>query len=118
MTGKQSGYSTGTGVVLVAETIIGSYFSAEAILRASKNNSKLIENFGREIGLKLIEKLQTGGIVDSDHQVFLLLLCAIGKDEFHKIQFGPLNQHAKGSLKLIEKHIGVKFDMETNFANQ
>merc|ERR1711920_618380 len=109
MKGINAGHSPGFGISLIAETLSGPSLSAENMGGLNHENPLSPEELGQKTALRLLYEINSCGVVDSLHQSFLLILCAMSGIQLHQIQTGPLTKHAIGTIEQIEKLLGVKF---------
>lgn len=58
---------------------------------------------------RLLEEIQTGGVIDSFHQSLLLLFMALGPEDVSTARVGPLTPQAVRTLRLIKRFLGVEF---------
>ncbi|CAC5423731.1 RCL1 [Mytilus coruscus] len=85
--GSHSGKSPGYGLTLVAETLNGTFLTAEEIYR--------------------------GGCVDSNNQALTALFMVLGQQDVSKVQIGELSPYMIQFLKHIRDFFQVMFKIET-----
>merc|ERR1712131_252767 len=74
MKGGKSGKSPGFGLTLVAETLTGSFLSAEmSSTPQGQGDPVLPEDLGKDCAKRLLEEVYRGGCVDSSNQSLVLL---------------------------------------------
>ncbi|KAH7434532.1 hypothetical protein KP509_06G021800 [Ceratopteris richardii] len=116
--GQGSGNSPGYGITLVAETTTGCLLSAEAVTNPvnqdgdEKQSPSLPEDLGTHASRLLLEEIKQGGVVDSNHQGMLFLLCALCPEDVCKVRVGKLTPHAIRILRLIKEFLNVQFSIK------
>lgn len=97
---------SGYGIVLVADTTSPScVLSQETVARPGESP----EEVGERCARLLLDEVLEGGAVDRHHQLFVLMLMALGPDEISTVRFGAqLTPSAISGLILMEKYFGVK----------
>jgi RNA 3'-terminal phosphate cyclase-like protein len=110
-TGGKSGKSPGFGLVLTAETISGTFLSAEVISKPKE--ATVPEDLGTEAVHKLLEEIYRGGCVDSSAQSMTLLMMALGPRDVSKLVSGPLSNHTVHFLRQLKDAFQVVFKLET-----
>lgn len=67
----------------------------------------------KDVGLKiasvLLGEIGQGGVVDSNLQGLLFLLCALCPQDVSKVQVGKLSPYGIDTLRNINDFLGVKF---------
>ncbi|KAK2179271.1 hypothetical protein NP493_500g00016 [Ridgeia piscesae] len=112
--GSQSGRSPGFGLVLVAETINGTFLGAEVAAnpRGSKNGPTVPEDLGIQAANVLMEEVYRGGSVDSSSQGLAVLLMALGDKDVSKIRTGPLSPYTVQFLRHLRDFLQVMFKLD------
>jgi len=97
----------GTGITLWAETRRGAILGGSCLGRPGKP----AEQVGREAAESLLDQLRTGCAVDRylTDQLILYMALAEGRSE---ITSAELTLHALTNIELVEKILGVKFEVE------
>lgn len=97
----------GTGITLWAETRRGAILGGSCLGRPGKP----AEQVGREAAESLLDQLRTGCAVDRylTDQLILYMALAEGRSE---ITSSELTLHALTNIELVEKILGVKFEVE------
>ncbi|XP_039146654.1 probable RNA 3'-terminal phosphate cyclase-like protein [Dioscorea cayenensis subsp. rotundata] len=120
--GPSGGKSPGYGVSLVAETTTGCLISADSAVCYSQGDNmnafedseekpELMppEDVGVQAASMLLGEIEQGGVVDSTHQGFLFLLCALCPPDVSKVRVGKLTPYGIETLRHIRDFLGVKF---------
>ncbi|XP_068608661.1 RNA 3'-terminal phosphate cyclase-like protein isoform X2 [Brachionichthys hirsutus] len=114
MKGANSGRSPGFGLTLVAETLNGSFLSAEMSSTPQGQGEPAVpENLGRNCAKLLLEEIYRGGCVDSSNQSLALLLMTLGQQDVSKVLLGPLSPYTIQFLRHIRDFFQVMFKIET-----
>nr|CAG4637002.1 EOG090X05X4 [Ceriodaphnia reticulata]SVE72929.1 EOG090X05X4 [Ceriodaphnia reticulata] len=118
--GPASGLSPGFGITLTAETINGTFLSAEATSspQGDKQIPSVAEELGERAALLLLEEIYRGGCVDSSNQHLVLLLMALGPKDVSRVQLGPLSPYTIQFLRHLRDFFGTVFKMETENKNE
>nr|SVE75747.1 EOG090X05X4 [Daphnia hispanica] len=113
--GPASGLSPGFGITLTAETINGSFLSAEATSnpQGDKQVPSVAEELGERAAILLLEEIYRGGCVDSSNQHLVLLLMALGPKDVSRVLLGPLSPYTIQFLRHMRDFFGTIFKMET-----
>ncbi|KAG7223891.1 hypothetical protein INR49_015147 [Caranx melampygus] len=113
MKGANSGKSPGFGLVLVAETLNGSFLSAEmSSTPQGQGDPVLPEDVGRNCAKLLLEEIHRGGCVDSSNQSLALLLMTLGQQDVSKVLLGPLSPYTIEFLRHIRDFFQIMFKIE------
>ncbi|XP_047425944.1 RNA 3'-terminal phosphate cyclase-like protein isoform X2 [Mugil cephalus] len=113
MKGPNSGKSPGFGLTLVAETLNGSFLSAEmASTPQGQGEPVLPEDLGRKCAHLLLEEIYRGGFVDSTNQSLALLLMTLGQQDVSKVLLGPLSPYTIAFLRHIRDFFQIMFKIE------
>ncbi|XP_068190758.1 RNA 3'-terminal phosphate cyclase-like protein isoform X1 [Antennarius striatus] len=114
MKGANSGKSPGFGLTLVAETLNGSFLSAEMVSTPQGQGEPVVpENLGRTCAQLLLEEVYRGGYVDSSNQSLALLLMTLGQQDVSKVLLGTLSPYTIEFLRHIRDFFQVMFKIET-----
>ncbi|CAI9109625.1 OLC1v1009476C1 [Oldenlandia corymbosa var. corymbosa] len=113
--------SPGYGISLVAETTSGCFISADTAVCYARGQDEsgvdddekkyLIpaEEVGEQIAGDLFAEIEQGGVVDSNHQGLLFLLCALCPQDVSKVRVGKLSPYGIETLRQIRDFLDVKF---------
>ncbi|XP_053474008.1 RNA 3'-terminal phosphate cyclase-like protein [Ictalurus furcatus] len=113
MKGASSGKSPGFGLVLVAETINGTFLSAEmASTQQGQGDPILPEEMGKKCARLLLEEIYRGGCVDSTNQSLALLYMTLGQQDVSKTLLGPLSPYTIEFLRHIRDFFQIMFKIE------
>ncbi|XP_032394935.1 RNA 3'-terminal phosphate cyclase-like protein [Etheostoma spectabile] len=113
MKGANSGKSPGFGLTLVAETLNGSFLSAEmSSMPQGQGDPMLPEDLGRNCAKLLLEEVHRGGCVDSSNQSLALLLMTLGQQDVSKVLLGPLSPYTVEFLRHIRDFFQLMFKIE------
>ncbi|TNN70739.1 RNA 3'-terminal phosphate cyclase-like protein [Liparis tanakae] len=113
MKGAHSGKSPGFGLTLVAETLNGTFLSAEmSSTPQGKGDPMLPEDLGRNCAKLLLEEVHRGGCVDSSNQSLTLLLMTLGQQDVSKVLLGPLSPYTIEFLRHIKDFFQIMFKIE------
>nr|SVE85487.1 EOG090X05X4 [Daphnia pulicaria] len=117
--GPASGLSPGFGITLTAETINGTFLSAEATSnpQGDKQVPSVAEELGEIAALRLLEEIYRGGCVDSSNQHLVLLLMALGPKDVSRVLLGPLSPYTIQFLRHMKDFFGTVFKMENGNKN-
>ncbi|BFG34522.1 hypothetical protein CerSpe_207960 [Prunus speciosa] len=118
--GPQAGESHGYGMSIVAETTSGCYISADTTISHARGEhisevdyekKELVppKDVGLKIASVLLGEIGQGGVVDSNHQGLLFLLCALCPQDVSKVRVGKLSPYGIDTLRNINDFLGVKF---------
>ncbi|XP_071445660.1 RNA 3'-terminal phosphate cyclase-like protein [Hetaerina americana] len=112
--GVKSGTSPGFGIILVAETTEGVFFTAEAMSSPASPGSlpAIPEDLGREASLRLLEEIHNGGCVSSCSQSLAILLMSLGEKDVSKFVTGPLTPYSIATLRHLVKFFALTFQIE------
>eukprot|EP00916_Digyalum_oweni_P027583 GHVL01045109.1.p1 GENE.GHVL01045109.1~~GHVL01045109.1.p1 ORF type:complete len:270 (+),score=36.48 GHVL01045109.1:430-1239(+) len=100
-------------VCLVSETFDGVTKGADVTYDCQRGCTIDAESLGREVASRLLLEISAGGVVDTMHQHYILLMMALSED--HKLTFcrlGKLSQHAIQMIRHIKDFFGVTFKFE------
>ncbi|XP_033502878.2 RNA 3'-terminal phosphate cyclase-like protein isoform X1 [Epinephelus lanceolatus] len=113
MKGANSGKSPGFGLTLVAETLNGSFLSAEMSSTPQGQGDPILpEDLGRNCAKLLLEEVHRGGCVDSSNQSLALLLMTLGQQDVSKVLLGPLSPYTIEFLRHIRDFFQIMFKIE------
>ncbi|KAF3848933.1 hypothetical protein F7725_015430 [Dissostichus mawsoni] len=113
MKGANSGKSPGFGLTLVAETMNGSFLSAEmSSTPQGQGDPMLPEDLGKNCAQMLLEEVYRGGCVDSSNQSLALLLMTLGQQDVSKVLLGPLSPHTIEFLRHIRDFFQIMFKIQ------
>nr|ADO27729.1 RNA 3'-terminal phosphate cyclase-like protein [Ictalurus furcatus] len=113
MKGASSGKSPGFGLVLVAETINGTFLSAEmASTQQGRGDPILPEEMGKKCARLLLEEIYRGGCVDSTNLSLALLYMTLGQQDVSKTLLGPLSPYTIEFLRHIRDFFQIMFKIE------
>ncbi|TKS84622.1 RNA 3'-terminal phosphate cyclase-like protein [Collichthys lucidus] len=119
MKGPNSGKSPGFGLTLVAETLNGSFLSAEmASTPQGQGDPILPEDLGRSCAKLLLEEVYRGGCVDSSNQSLALLLMTLGQQDVSKVLLGPLSPYTIEFLRHIRDFFQIMFKIEVQKSSE
>merc|ERR1712083_466686 len=113
MQGKQSGKSSGYGVVLFAKSTTYSKLCTESIACFPSNNKSPAKDIGTNAAKKLLDHINLGGD-DSRQKDLLLILCAIGSNGPQRMTLETLDNYTIKSLKLIRNIMDVHFEIQSD----
>ncbi|XP_067105823.1 RNA 3'-terminal phosphate cyclase-like protein [Osmerus mordax] len=114
MKGANSGKSPGFGLTLVAETLTGSFLSAEmSSIPQGQGDPVLPEDLGRNCAKLLLEEIYRGGCVDSANQSLALLYMTLGQQDVSKALLGPLSPYTIEFLRHVRDFFQIMFKIET-----
>lgn len=99
----------GSGIVLWAITDKGAIIGADAL----GERGKRAEEVGREAAQKLLKEINSNAPIDSHIADMLPPYMAVA-DGKSKIKVSKLTLHAKTNMKVVEKILGVRFDVKEN----
>uniref|UniRef100_A0A8D3DPE6 RNA terminal phosphate cyclase like 1 n=1 Tax=Scophthalmus maximus TaxID=52904 RepID=A0A8D3DPE6_SCOMX len=101
------------GLTLVAETLSGSFFSAEMSSTPQGQGDPILpEDLGRNCAKLLLEEIHRGGCVDSPNQSLALLLMTLGQQDVSKVLLGPLSPYTIEFLRHIRDFFQIMFKIE------
>ncbi|XP_031711413.1 RNA 3'-terminal phosphate cyclase-like protein [Anarrhichthys ocellatus] len=113
MKGANSGKSPGFGLTLVAETLNGSFLSAEmSSTPQGQGDPTLPEDLGKDCAKLLLEEVHRGGCVDSSNQSLALLLMTLGQQDVSKVLLGPLSPYTIEFLRHVRDFFQIMFKIE------
>ncbi|XP_038660348.1 RNA 3'-terminal phosphate cyclase-like protein isoform X1 [Scyliorhinus canicula] len=113
MKGANSGKSPGFGLSLVAETINGTFLSAELASNPQGQGSPVLpEDLGQNCAKLLLEEVYRGGCVGSINQSLALLYMALGQQDVSKVQIGPLSPYTIEFLRHLKSFFQIVFKIE------
>ncbi|TSL28227.1 RNA 3'-terminal phosphate cyclase-like protein [Bagarius yarrelli] len=113
MKGVSSGKSPGFGLTLVAETVNGTFLSAEmASTPQGQGDPVLPEELGKNCAKLLLEEVYRGGCVDSTNQSSALLYMTLGQQDVSKLLLGPLSPYTIEFLRHIRDFFQIMFKIE------
>ncbi|KAK1787654.1 hypothetical protein P4O66_016143 [Electrophorus voltai] len=113
MKGASSGKSPGFGLTLVAETVNGTFLSAElASTPQGQGHPVLPEELGKSCAKLLLEEVYRGGSVDSTNQSLALLFMTLGQQDVSKTLLGPLSPYTIEFLRHIRDFFQIMFKIE------
>lgn len=112
--GPNSGKSPGFGIVLVAETTNGMFYTGEALSNPSNSGKgvSIPEDIGREAAYALLHEIYRGGCVDSVNQGLACLFMAMGQPDLSKIEFGPLSPFTIQLLRHLKLFFEIVFKLD------
>ncbi|GIY71070.1 RNA 3'-terminal phosphate cyclase-like protein [Caerostris extrusa] len=107
---KNSGKSPGFGLILMAESTTGVFYSAEAISKPSGSGEDFVvpEDVAKQACYKLFEEINRGGCIESFNQSLACLMMALGPADVSKIKTGPLSPYTH-----IEDFLQLRMKLET-----
>nr|CAG4636166.1 EOG090X05X4 [Eubosmina coregoni]SVE69793.1 EOG090X05X4 [Eubosmina coregoni] len=113
--GPGSGLSPGFGITLIAETINGTFLSAETASnpQGDKQVPSVAEELGEQAAYLLLEEIYRGGCVDSSNQHLVLLLMVLGPKDVSRVLLGPLSPYTIQFLRHLKDFFGTMFKMDT-----
>ncbi|KAI7813442.1 RNA 3'-terminal phosphate cyclase-like protein [Triplophysa rosa] len=113
MKGVNSGKSPGFGLILVAETVNGMFFSAEVMSTPQGQGDQILpEDLGKKCAKLLLEEIHRGGCVDSTNQSLALLYMTLGQQDVSKVLLGPLSPYTIEFLRHIRDFFQIMFKIE------
>ncbi|KAM8872034.1 RNA 3'-terminal phosphate cyclase-like protein [Synchiropus picturatus] len=113
MKGANSGKSPGFGLMLVAETLDGCFYSAEmASTPQGQGDPVLPEDLGVNCAKLLLEEIYRGGCVDSTNQSLALLLMTLGQQDVSKVLLGTLSLYTIEFLRHIRDFFQIMFKID------
>ncbi|XP_072311400.1 RNA 3'-terminal phosphate cyclase-like protein [Eucyclogobius newberryi] len=113
MKGTHSGKSPGFGLTLVAETLNGTFLSAEmSSTPLGQGDPVLPEDIGKNCAKQLLAEIYRGGCVDSSNQSLALLLMTLGQPDVSKVLLGPLSPYTVEFLRHIRDFFQIMFKIE------
>uniref|UniRef100_T1IWQ7 F5/8 type C domain-containing protein n=1 Tax=Strigamia maritima TaxID=126957 RepID=T1IWQ7_STRMM len=112
--------SPGFGISLVAETINGTFLTAEIVSKpldpenpfSASNPSSVPEDLGKKAAYMLLEEVFRGGCVDSSNQSLSALFMTLGPKDVNKVLMGPLSPYTMEFLRHIRDYFGLVFKLE------
>ncbi|NXA53090.1 RCL1 protein, partial [Nothocercus julius] len=106
--------SPGFGLSLVAETINGTFLSAELASNPQGQGAAVLpEELGQSCAKLLLEEIYRGGCVDSTNQSLALLLMTLGQQDVSKVLLGPLSPYTIEFLRHLRSFFQIMFKIET-----
>ena len=103
--------SPGYGLSLCAETKNGFYLCSDGI-NDINNLDKNANDVAKEITLKFLNQIYCAGCINSNNQgLFLFLMALAEKNYVSYMKIGKITNYTKGVLILINKLLGVKFNI-------
>ena len=100
--------SPGYGLSLTAETKEGFFLSSDIINKDNITPEELAE----KCTMKFLNEIYTSGVVNVNNQgLFLFLMALSEKNYVSQMKIGLLTQYSKGVVLLIDKLLGVKFNI-------
>ncbi|XP_076115690.1 RNA 3'-terminal phosphate cyclase-like protein [Mytilus galloprovincialis] len=111
--GSHSGKSPGYGLTLVAETLNGTFLTAEVVSNPKGTGPSVPEDVGINGAKLLLEEIYRGGCVDSNNQALTALFMVLGQQDVSKVQIGELSPYMIQFLKHIRDFFQVMFKIET-----
>ncbi|KYO20841.1 RNA 3'-terminal phosphate cyclase-like protein [Alligator mississippiensis] len=119
MKGTSSGKSPGFGLSLVAETINGTFLSAELASNPQGQGAAVLpEELGQNCAKLLLEEIYRGGCVDSTNQSLVLLLMTLGQQDVSKVLLGPLSPYTIEFLRHLRSFFQIMFKIETKSSDE
>ncbi|ELU18728.1 hypothetical protein CAPTEDRAFT_218453 [Capitella teleta] len=113
-TREQAGKSPGFGMTLVAETIEGTFLSADVCSnpKGAGNSVSVPEDLGKMGAKLLLEEIYRGGCVDSNNQSMAALFMALGDKDVSKTKIGPLSPYTISFLRHLKDFFQVMFKID------
>ena len=103
--------SPGYGLSLCAETKNGFYLCTDGI-NDINNLDKNANDIAKEITLNFLNQIYCAGCINSNNQsLFLFLMALAEKNYVSYMKIGKISDYTKGVLILINKLLGVKFNI-------
>jgi RNA 3'-terminal phosphate cyclase-like protein len=102
--GRPGQQNNGYGVMLVAESTSKTCLLAT---EATGDPASSPEEAGSRAAELLLEEVADGGCVDSHHQMLVLLLMALNRDEVSTVRFGKLSESGVSAMSLMETFFAV-----------
>ena len=102
--GRKGESCSGFGVMLVAETTSKVCLVSQETIAAARESP---EDVGARAARLLLDQVLEGGCVDGHHQLFVLLLMALGPDEVSVVRLGRITNSAVSAMSLMESFFGV-----------
>ncbi|XP_028830505.1 RNA 3'-terminal phosphate cyclase-like protein [Denticeps clupeoides] len=119
MKGANSGKSPGFGLTLIAETLNGTFLSAEMVSNPQGQGETILpEDLGRKCAKILLEEVYRGGCVDSANQSLALLYMTLGQQDVSKTLLGPLSPYTIEFLRHIRDFFQIMFKIEVKKPNE
>lgn len=119
MKGSNSGRSPGFGLTLVAETLNGTFLSAEMVSTPQgKGDPVLPEDLGKNCAKLLLEEIYRGGCVDSTNQSLALLYMTLGQQDVSKTLLGALSPYTIEFLRHIRDFFQIMFKIEPQHVHE
>ncbi|XP_025061992.1 RNA 3'-terminal phosphate cyclase-like protein isoform X2 [Alligator sinensis] len=111
--------SPGFGLSLVAETINGTFLSAELASNPQGQGAAVLpEELGQNCAKLLLEEIYRGGCVDSTNQSLVLLLMTLGQQDVSKVLLGPLSPYTIEFLRHLRSFFQIMFKIETKSSDE
>uniref|UniRef100_A0A8C7JR39 RNA terminal phosphate cyclase-like 1 n=1 Tax=Oncorhynchus kisutch TaxID=8019 RepID=A0A8C7JR39_ONCKI len=114
MKGDKSGKSPGFGLTLVAETLNGTFLSAEQVSTPQGQGDPVLpEDLGRNCAKLLLEEIYRGGCIDSANQSLALVYMTLGQQDVSKVLLGHLSPYTIEFLRHMRDFFQMMFKIET-----
>uniref|UniRef100_A0A673WV71 RNA 3'-terminal phosphate cyclase-like protein n=2 Tax=Salmo trutta TaxID=8032 RepID=A0A673WV71_SALTR len=114
MKGDKSGKSPGFGLTLVAETLNGTFLSAEQVSTPQGQGDPVLpEDLGRNCAKLLLEEIYRGGCIDSANQSLALVYMTLGQQDVSKALLGHLSPYTIEFLRHTRDFFQMMFKIET-----
>lgn len=102
--------SPGYGVTLTAETKNGFAFSSDAV---NQKDIETPEDLGKKLSIRFLNDIYNAGAVNGNNLgLFLFLMALSEKNYVSQMKVGKITGHTKGVIILIDKLLGVKFNIK------
>ncbi len=111
--GAKSGASAGYSMSLIAETSTGALLSIQNTASGPYAEAEETpEDIGNMAARLLVEEIVLGGVIDRNHQCFVLMMMVLTPSELNKTRFGHyLMPQAIDVLRLIKTAFNVTFNV-------
>mmetsp|Transcript_20608 Transcript_20608/g.83648 ORF Transcript_20608/g.83648 Transcript_20608/m.83648 type:complete len:367 (-) Transcript_20608:1040-2140(-) len=103
---RTGGESPGFGLSLLAESTTHCLTVADASSGPDANDP---ERIALDACSRLLEEIDSGGCVDSNHQGLVLLMMAFGQEDVHSVRLGRLSGLTVQILRDLRDFTGVEF---------
>jgi len=112
--GSNSGRSPGFGLTLTAETINGTFLSAEICSnpKGSSDPPSVPEDIGKNAAILLLKEIYNGGCVDTHSQSLACLMMVLGDKDVSKVQTGMISPYTIQLLRHIRDFFQVVFKID------
>ncbi|GKT27805.1 putative multi-domain containing protein [Aduncisulcus paluster] len=71
------------------------------------------ESLGKKCAERLFREISEGGVVDSSHQVIMMVLMTLAPEKMSRIRIGRITPRSIRVLRLLKEFFGVSFNLQT-----